>query len=114
MMFVLAKEGKTYARLRFNVGPRGEDVIPVQIDFAQPFAGSDHQAWLAEYEANICPDPLDLSFRGDKQFDDVCFGETRQDVDPTVEQEELELLARTQDMSPDEMDDFYNENEVWL
>ena len=53
VMFILAQAGKTYARLRFNVGPGGEVLIPVQVDFSQPFSGSGHQAWEAEYQANI-------------------------------------------------------------
>ncbi len=53
VMFVLAQEGKTYARLRFNVGPGGDVLIPTEFDFARPFAGSDHAAWVAEYDRNI-------------------------------------------------------------
>jgi hypothetical protein len=53
VMFVLAQEGKSYARLRFNVGPGGQIVIPTEIDFSLPFVGSDHPAWAAEYDRNI-------------------------------------------------------------
>lgn len=53
VMFILGRTGKTYARLRFNVGPGGEVVIPVQLDFSQPFGPSNHQTWEAEYQANI-------------------------------------------------------------
>ena len=40
VMFILAKGGKTYARLRFNVGPGGHLLIPVEVDFAAPFHGN--------------------------------------------------------------------------
>jgi hypothetical protein len=53
VMFVLAQEGRSYARLRFNVGPGGDVLIPTDIDFALPFAGSDQAAWAAEYDCNI-------------------------------------------------------------
>ena len=53
IMFILGRTGKTYARLRFNIGPGGETVIPVQVDFSRPFTASDHQAWDVEYQANI-------------------------------------------------------------
>ena len=53
VMFILAGGGQSYARLRFNVGPGGEVVIPVQVDYSPPFAGSDFAAWEAEYQANI-------------------------------------------------------------
>ena len=46
-------KGRTYARLRFHVGPGGDIELPVQVDYAQPFAASDHEAWLAEYQANV-------------------------------------------------------------
>jgi hypothetical protein len=53
VMFVLAQGGKTYARLRFNVGPGGDVLIPAEIEFARQFPGSDHPAWAAEYDRNI-------------------------------------------------------------
>ena len=53
MMFVLARGGKSYARLRFNVGPGGSIIIPVDVDFVTPFGPSQQEAWEAEYKANI-------------------------------------------------------------
>jgi proteasome lid subunit RPN8/RPN11 len=53
VMFVLARGGETYARLRFNVGPGGSLLIPVGVDYSRPFAGSDYGAWEAEYQVNI-------------------------------------------------------------
>lgn len=58
VMFVLARGGKTYARLRFNVGPGGEGEIPVEVDYRRPFGPSDHEAWEIEYRANIRKDDL--------------------------------------------------------
>jgi proteasome lid subunit RPN8/RPN11 len=55
VMVIVARTGKTYARMRFNVGPGGEVAIPVDVDFTLPFGASDHEAWKAEYEANIHP-----------------------------------------------------------
>ena len=49
----LARGGKTYARLRFNTGPGGQIALPVEVDYRRPFAGSDIDAWKAEYKANI-------------------------------------------------------------
>ena len=45
--------GKAFARLRFNVGPGGDVRIPVEVDYSQPFAPSDFDAWEAEYKANV-------------------------------------------------------------
>lgn len=58
VMFVLARGGATYARLRFGVGPGGQTEIPVQVDFQPPFPGSDHAAWEAEYQEAV--EPVDL------------------------------------------------------
>ena len=52
VMCILA-EGKSYARLRFNVGPGGQVLIPVCVDYSLPFGPSDHKVWEAEYKANI-------------------------------------------------------------
>jgi hypothetical protein len=53
IMFILAEEGESYARLRFNVGPGGAMAIPVEIDFEQPFAAANHDSWSDEYCANV-------------------------------------------------------------
>jgi proteasome lid subunit RPN8/RPN11 len=53
VMFILAKGGQTYARLRFNAGPGGEIKIPVSVDFTGSFAASDQESWKREYDANL-------------------------------------------------------------
>lgn len=53
MMFILARGGQTYCRLRFNTGPGAALLLPTGLDFSQPFTGSDHDAWRAEYKQNI-------------------------------------------------------------
>jgi proteasome lid subunit RPN8/RPN11 len=53
IMMIVAMGGSTYARLRFNVGPKADVVIPVQVDYSKKFPGSDPGAWETEYDANI-------------------------------------------------------------
>ena len=53
MMFILARHGQSYGRLRFNVGPGGNVDLPVRVDYTRPFAASDHAAWQEEYRANV-------------------------------------------------------------
>ena len=53
VMFILARGGQSYARLRFHVGPGGDIELPVHVDYSRPFAASDHAAWLAEYQAHV-------------------------------------------------------------
>ena len=64
VMFILARGGATYARLRFRAGPGGQLRIPVEVDFGGEFAGSDQAAWNQEYQQNVrmpLPElPLDL------------------------------------------------------
>jgi proteasome lid subunit RPN8/RPN11 len=56
VMAILARGGQTYARLRFNVGPGGEMLIPIEVDYSLPFGGSDHAAWQAEYDTHVHPE----------------------------------------------------------
>lgn len=58
LMFIVAQEGQTYARLRFNIGPGGSLEIPVAVDFSRDFTASDHAAWKAEYERCVMPPEL--------------------------------------------------------
>jgi hypothetical protein len=55
VMFILAREGRSYARLRFNVGPGAEFEVPVDVDYARHFDGCDAAAWEREYLVNVQP-----------------------------------------------------------
>ena len=57
LLLILANGGKTFARLRFSVGPGGHVMVPVEVDYHLPFEASNHEAWQAEYEANIKAGP---------------------------------------------------------
>ena len=59
VMFILARGGASYARLRFNIGPGGSVPLDVAVDYSRPFAGSDHAAWEAEYRAQVHPADID-------------------------------------------------------
>jgi hypothetical protein len=53
VMFILAEEGQTYARLEFFLGPGGHVQLPVSVDYSLPFPASDWSAWQEEYQANV-------------------------------------------------------------
>jgi hypothetical protein len=53
VMFILARGGQTYARLRYNTGPGIDVELAVEVDFGQAFEGSDWKAWYAEYAAHV-------------------------------------------------------------
>ena len=60
-MFILARGGKCYARLRYNVGPGVDVELPVDVDYGRPFEASDWELWYDEYLANVQvppPEPL--------------------------------------------------------
>ena len=102
VMFIVSITGKTYARLRFNVGPGGSAELPVEVDYSREFHGSDHVAWAAEYDANVneikslstkatAPEPDDL-LGGDDLFDDRDLDYL--DDDPFFEFMESEVIHR--------------------
>lgn len=62
VMFILAEDNHSYARLTFNVGPGGRVLIPVEVDCSRDFGPSDRQTWDAEYAANIHVEPLSGCF----------------------------------------------------
>lgn len=49
-MFIVARGGQTYARLRFHTGPGGDILLPVEICYRQNFPGSNPSAWYEEYK----------------------------------------------------------------
>lgn len=55
VMFILAQNGKTYARLRFNVGPTASRTMKVEVDYSKAFTASDVGAWQTEYDDNVMP-----------------------------------------------------------
>jgi proteasome lid subunit RPN8/RPN11 len=69
VMFILAREGETYCRLRFRAGPGGAFEIPVCVDFESRFAGSDFEAWAREYESAVRQAELSVN-----RPPHVCFG----------------------------------------
>ena len=92
VMFILARGGQTYARLRFNVGPGGDLEIRNDVDFALPFAASQREAWTEEYEDNV---GLGLNHPLDDILDRW---ECRQDPeDDFVELANRDIAAREED-----------------
>jgi hypothetical protein len=53
VMFILARGGQSYARLRLNAGPGGSLILPVEVDFAEEFPASAQAAWEQEYHQTV-------------------------------------------------------------
>jgi hypothetical protein len=70
VMFIVSRTGRTYARLRFNAGPGGDLLLPVDVDWATwprtladanvsgGGGGAWTRQWKEEFERNVKPRPL--------------------------------------------------------
>jgi hypothetical protein len=60
IMAILARGGRSHARLRFNLGPGGDLPLPVMVDYQADFPASDHAAWAQTYDQviQVRPEPL--------------------------------------------------------
>jgi hypothetical protein len=59
VMFILARGGTCYARLRYNVGPGTDVELSVEVDYSRPFDGTDWELWHEAYLANVSVPPPD-------------------------------------------------------
>jgi len=53
VFFIIAKQGATYCRLRYNVSAGTEVTIDSTVDYTTPFPASDKIAWEAEYKDKV-------------------------------------------------------------
>lgn len=53
VMFIIARSGETYTRLRFNSGPGGDIELGVTIDYESDFPASDRAAWSQEFADSV-------------------------------------------------------------
>jgi proteasome lid subunit RPN8/RPN11 len=58
VMFILARGGQSFARLRYNLGPGADFDLRVEVDFGQSFTGSNEKVWQLEYEQFVRPKTL--------------------------------------------------------
>jgi hypothetical protein len=56
VMFILARTGATYCRLKFNNGPGAQLRIRSRVDFAHAFGASNFEQWAQEYTAAVQPE----------------------------------------------------------
>lgn len=111
VMFVVGQRNQIYARLSFNVGPGGQILIPVQVDYSRDFGPSDHDGWDAEYSANVVAENRPGTLRrssdekAESDFRDYAllydFVDELDDMDPAERQFILDELGA----GPDPWDD---------
>jgi hypothetical protein len=56
VMFILAREGQAYARLQFQAGPRGDPVLPAEVDFGRESPATAAAWWDEEYRSCVTVD----------------------------------------------------------
>lgn len=64
IMFIIAKDGATYCRLKVNVGPGITKNIKCDIDWSIPFLGSDAHSWDEEYKTKVVEDKFSMTQKG--------------------------------------------------
>ena len=108
VMFILARGGQTYARLRFNRDPSAEIVIPVEVDYGQAFRGSDHEGWTREYQAHVHPE-VHAGWPG---MGLAAAADIPEHLLEQLAREELDLLGPVSWEQPHEEDRFEEEREI--
>jgi len=117
LMFILADGREVYARLSFNIGPGGQILIPVKVDYGCDFGPSDKEVWDAEYAANIEVENFTTIFGSTNQadnedtFSDLAlpydFIDEFEQMDPCERQFVLDELAARPESYDDYQEDMY-------
>jgi len=109
VMLVVAQENHVHSRLRFNVGPGGEVLVPVRVDYNADFGPSDKEAWELEYRSNINVENIfGQSTRQEQRdsMDDYAFSreflEEFEEMEPAERQFVLNELGARPDLWDDE------------
>jgi len=109
VMFIMAQNSSTYTRISFNVGPRGQVLIPTEVDFSNTFPASDQNQWDREYETHVYPEPS-MGFLDSDPNRDHCFWDE-------FNEDSVDLLDSMEDMDQIERqgfwDDLANRPELW-
>ena len=126
IMCIVAQNGSTFARLRFNAGPGGEVEIPVYVDYRCRFEAADLELWKQQYLANVVEDHVfsltdrSKKNKGKQENEADVFGSDGSEV--LFDYTDDDLLSEIDSMDPMERQyfmeelavrsDFWNESEV--
>lgn len=112
IMCIVAQGNQSYARISFNVGPGGQVLLPVQLDYSEPFEGSSHKRWNQEFKENI---QEEIFQRATKISQQDIFGSDIMPYDFIEEFEQMDIDERQ--MYLDELaerPDLWNQEEVMI
>ena len=112
VMCIIAQDGSAYARLSFHVGPGGQILIPIAVDYSREFGPTDHEAWEDEYTTNVrAVQPLDLPSETaiTRRASSACglpydFVDEFERMDPTQRRLMLDELSERPDLWDEEME----------
>jgi proteasome lid subunit RPN8/RPN11 len=113
IMFIVAQDGNTFARLRFNAGPGGEVKIPVCVDYTFEFDAADFEIWQQQYLANVAEDDIFSLNKKTKKSQNAqleeadVFGSTG--FDSLAVSSSEDLIEELEMMHPDERQAFMEE-----
>jgi hypothetical protein len=71
VMFILAQNGSSYARLQFSAGPGGSIELAVSVDYATAFPATESDVWLDEYRACVAlQNPPEIHYSSSGAWDE--------------------------------------------
>ena len=77
--------------------------IPMKVDYSQPFAATDHRAWLEEYQRNVHVEPMMFT---DPRPDSKPDKTTSRSSPPPMTEEERQMLKEWDEQERlEELDD---------
>jgi hypothetical protein len=110
IMCIVAQGNQSYARISFNVGPGGQVLIPVEVDYSEPFEGSNRKRWDQEFKENVHEEVFQRTARGSQQ--DI-FGNDMLSYDIMEELDQMDEHERQQYLDELALDpDSYDREEV--
>ncbi len=117
VMFILAQDSSSYARMHFKTGPGGDIELPVYVDYSHEFEASNFEEWAQQYNTNVTEETFTLSAKepAEKSKDkaDIFDAESPQGSNITSE----DLLIEIGLMHPIErqvfMDELALRSELW-
>jgi proteasome lid subunit RPN8/RPN11 len=115
VMFILAEDGNSYANLRFNIGPKGQILIPTEVDFDCEFTESRQNQWDKEYKEKVNIKKV-FTGKDNKQTKEDLFGGIEESQTDELALPE-DIIAQLEDMEPAErqfvLDELACRDDLW-
>jgi proteasome lid subunit RPN8/RPN11 len=97
IMFIIARGGEIYCRLKINVGPGVVKELKIAVDWNVPFNGSNIEAWNNEYKDKVQIEKFCMTGKEGGITRSCLVQDDKPDDDPLWWNKKYEQLARQQD-----------------